>query len=256
MPYLPEKRKISRKRVRIFMPRPHIQQPGSSHAWGWVLIVIFFVVVLAYLGWKVYRLGDTQLVEENRSVTLKIREFEARIDLLSGERDELRQQVASLERSAQIDQEAAKQLREDLTRLQSERLELKEELTLVETLRSGKTPDTRLRVSKFKVTKLASKRRFRYSMTTTLAPEQKKSVTASVNIRVSGTQNDAPKDLNLLLLGKKKKESRTIKFKHLYMFEEEVLLPEGFDPEQVTVDITTNNKNVKNLTSSFPWEAF
>ena len=86
---------MRRKRVRIYMPRPAIQQPGV-HAWGWLLIALFFTLALAYMGWKIYSLGDTQLMRQNRLVTLRTEELEERIERISEERDQLRQQVASL----------------------------------------------------------------------------------------------------------------------------------------------------------------
>ena len=254
MPYLPEKRKIRGKRVRIFSPYPLIQQPGN-HAWGWLLIAIIFTVVLGYLGWRVYHLGNTQLVADNRKIERQVEELVDRIERISEERDNLRQQVATLERSAQVDKEASRQLRSNLSKLQAERLELKEELTLLETIATGKTPGTRLNVSDFSVRKLASESRYSYNMTVTLSPEQKKAVSATISIRLSGTGGKGAKELNLLELDKKQSKSLKIKFKHLYMIEGEFGLPDGFKPDLVTIDIKTNNESVESLTRSFPWEA-
>jgi cell division protein FtsB len=256
LPYLPEKRKIPRKRVRIYLPHPVIHLHGAHH-WGWLLIAVFFTVVLAYLGWKVYRLGDNRLVHENRLAILKTDELEERIERIAGERDALRQQVASLERSAQIDREAARQLKEELEKLQRERLELKEELTLLETVTSGKTPGTSLRVSRFKITRMAQKQHYRYAMTAMLLPELEDPVSATVSIRLSGTTLDGEGDeMNLLELGEKKQKSRSITFKHLQMLEGEFRLPDDFEPDLVTIDITTSNEDIKNLSRSFPWEVF
>ena len=102
--------------MRIYLPRPHIVQPGS-HAWGWLVIAIILTFGLVYLGWQLYSLGDTQLVRENRQAALMVAELEERLDRVSGERDQLRQQVASLELSAQVDREAANRLREELATL-------------------------------------------------------------------------------------------------------------------------------------------
>ena len=255
MPYLPEKRKIPRKRVRIYLPHPVIHLHGTHH-WGWLLIAVFFTVVLAYLGWKVYRLGDNRLLHENRIAFIRVDDLEERIERIAGERDALRQQVASLERSGQVDREAARQLKEELEKLQRERLELREQLTLLETVTSGKTPGTSLRVSSFKVTRMAQKQHYRYDMTAMLLPELEKPVSATVSIRLSGTLDGEGVEMNLLELAEKKHKSKTIKFKHLQMLEGEFRLPDDFEPDLVTIDITTSNEDVKNLSRSFPWEAF
>ena len=74
--------------------------------------------------------------------------------------------------------------------------------------------------------------------------------------RLAGADLDSRFDLNLFELGDKKSLSRKISFKHLQMIEGEFQLPEDFEPDMVTIDITTNNETVKNLTRNFPWEAF
>ena len=179
------------------MPRPHIAQPGS-HAWGWLLIAIFLTGALIYLGWKLYALGDTQLVRENRQAALLVAELEERLLRTASERDQLRQQVASLELSAQVDREAANQLREELEKLQSEHQALKGQLNILESVTTGKTPETRLRASQFSVTKLEQPGQFKYSLTVTIVPEQSEPVTASISIVLDGERNGKKEELNLL----------------------------------------------------------
>lgn len=235
------------------MPRPHIAQPGS-HAWGWLVIAIILTIALVYLGWQLYSLGDTQLVRENRQAALQVAELEERLERVSGERDGLRQQVASLELSGQVDREAANRLREELAKLQSEHLELKAELSLLESVTSGKTPETQLRVSQFSVTKLEQPGQFKYGLTVTIVPEQNEPVTASIRIALSGKRGDEKEELDLLELAGHKGGKRSIRFKQLHMIEEEFTLPDGFDPELVKIDIRTDTETIGNLSENRLWD--
>jgi len=239
--------------VRIYLPRPHIAQPGS-HAWGWLVIAIILTIALVYLGWQLYSLGDTQLVRENRQAALQVAELEERLERVSGERDGLRQQVASLELSGQVDREAANRLREELAKLQSEHLELKAELSLLESVTSGKTPETQLRVSQFSVTKLEQPGQFKYGLTVTIVPEQNEPVTASIRIALSGKRGDEKEELDLLELAGHKGGKRSIRFKQLHMIEEEFTLPDGFDPELVKIDIRTDTETIGNLSENRLWD--
>jgi hypothetical protein len=254
LPYLPEKRRLRRKRVRIYLPRPHIVQPGS-HAWGWLVIAIILTIALVYLGWKLYSLGDTQLVRENRQVVLRVAELEERLDRVSGERDELRQQVASLELSAQVDREAANRLREELAKLQIEHLELKGEFSLLESVTSGKTPETQLRMSQFTITKLEKPGQFKYSLTVTIVPEQNEPVTATIRIALSGKRSEKKEELDLLELAGHKGGKRSIRFKQLHMLEDEFTLPDGFVPDLVKIDIRTDTETIGNLSENHLWDA-
>lgn len=239
--------------MRIYLPRPHIAQPGS-HAWGWLVIAIILTIALVYLGWQLYSLGDTQLVRENRQAALQVAELEERLERVSGERDGLRQQVASLELSGQVDREAANRLREELAKLQSEHLELKAELSLLESVTSGKTPETQLRVSQFSVTKLEQPGQFKYGLTVTIVPEQNEPVTASIRIALSGKRGDEKEELDLLELAGHKGGKRSIRFKQLHMIEEEFTLPDGFDPELVKIDIRTDTETIGNLSENRLWD--
>ena len=239
--------------MRIYLPRPHIAQPGS-HAWGWLVIAIVLTIALVYLGWKLYSLGDTQLARENRQVELRVAELEERLERVSGERDGLRQQAASLELSAQVDREAANRLREELAKLQSEHLELKAELSLLESVTSGKTPETQLRVSQFSVTKLQQPGQFKYSLTVTIIPEQSEAVTATVAILLSGKRNNKAEELNLMKLAGNPDGSRAITFRQLHMIEGEFRLPDDFDPETLKIDIKTDRETIERLSDSVPWE--
>ncbi len=239
--------------MRIYLPRPHIAQPGS-HAWGWLVIAIILTIALVYLGWKLYALGDTQLVRENRQAALLVAELEERLLRTASERDEFRQKVASLELSTQVDREAANRLREELAKLQSEHLELKAELNLLESVTSGKTPETQLRVSQFSVTKLEQPGQFKYSLTVTIIPEQSEAVTATIAISLSGKRGGKAEELNLMELAGNPDGSRAITFRQLHMIEGEFRLPDDFDPETVKIDIKTDRETIERLSDSVPWE--
>ena len=236
------------------MPRPHIAQPGS-HAWGWLLIAIFLTGALIYLGWKLYALGDTQLVRENRQAALLVAELEERLLRTASERDQLRQQVASLELSAQVDREAANRLREELEKLQSEHQALKGQLNILESVTTGKTPETRLRASQFSVAKLEQPGKFKYSLTVTIVPEQSEPVTASISIVLDGERNGKKEELNLLELAGHKGGKRSVQFKQLHMIEDEFGLPDGFVPALVKIDIKTDTETIENLSVNYLWDA-
>ena len=253
MPYLPEKRRLPRRRVRIYQPRPLIAQPGS-HAWGWLLIAIILTVAIVYLGWQLYTLGDTQLVRENRQAVLMINELEQHLGRVTDERDELRQQVATLELSAQVDREAANRLREELSSLQGDHLALQSELRLLESVTSGKTPETQLRVSQFSVAKLEQPREFKYSLTATIIPEQIEPVSATIRIALSGMRGGKEAELDLLKLAGEKSGKRVIKFKQLHMIDNEFDLPDDFEPDFVKVDISTDTETIDSLSQRFPWK--
>jgi hypothetical protein len=126
---------------------------------------------------------------------------------------------------------------------------------LLESVTSGKTPETQLRVSQFSVTKLEQSGRYKYSLTVTIVPEQNEPVTASIRIALSGKRGDEKEELDLLELAGHKGGKRSIRFKQLHMIEEEFTLPDGFDPDLVKIDIRTDTETIGNLSENRLWDA-
>ena len=139
MPYLPDKRQFKRRHKRVHVEAPTVHLSGhGGHILMWLGIALLLTAGMVYLGRMVYLLdqdnadGDVEKVE---SVVVELEsvvdELQQKIIQVESQRDALSQSVATLERAAQIDKLAQREVQEELIALQEERQKMEQELAIL-----------------------------------------------------------------------------------------------------------------------------
>lgn len=131
MPYLPDNRQFKRRHKRVHIEAPSIHHAAHSHLLMWIGIGVLLTGGMVYLGRMVYLLDRENSSGDQMQAEIVIDELRQKITLLESERDALSQSVATLERAAQVDKEAQRQVQEELIGLQEERQQLEQELAVM-----------------------------------------------------------------------------------------------------------------------------
>lgn len=97
----------------------------------WIGIGVLLTGGMVYLGRMVYLLDRENSSGDQMKAEMVIDELRQKMTLLESERDALSQSVATLQRAAQVDKEAQRQVQEELIGLQEERQELEQELAVM-----------------------------------------------------------------------------------------------------------------------------
>ncbi len=139
MPYLPDNRQFKRrhKRVHIEAPTIHLSAHGG-HILMWLGIALLLTAGMVYLGRVVYLLDRDNTHGDQEMTESVVDELQQKITQVESQRDTLSQSVATLERAAQIDKLAQREVQEELIRLQEERHEMEQELAILKSV-AGKT---------------------------------------------------------------------------------------------------------------------
>jgi len=177
--------------------------------------------------------------------------LESHVAQLKEDKVVLRDQLALVERSTQVDAQAYLQVKENLKALQQEILELRGEVSFYRGIVAPKESSAGLRIDRLEITKAASKRLFHYNLVLTQVLKNHRNVRGSFKIIVEGVQNDRPKKLKMRDTSVEKKKYLGFKFKYFQKFEGDLLLPEGFLPRQVWVEVNPHKRNV--IKSAFDW---
>ena len=90
--------------------------------------LILAVLIVAYAGWSLYDLGKVRGVLELKSLRTQHTVLEKRNARLASDNKQLREQVAILERSSKIDQQAAQDVKADMGQLEMELKAAREEI--------------------------------------------------------------------------------------------------------------------------------
>ena len=139
MPYLPDNRQFKRRHKRVHIEAPAIHLSGhGGHLLMWLGIALLLTAGMVYLGRMVYLLDQENADGDQETVESVVDDLQLKITQVESERDALSQSVATLERAAQIDKVAQREVQEELIALQDERHKMEQELAILKRV-AGKT---------------------------------------------------------------------------------------------------------------------
>ncbi len=175
----------------------------------------------------------------------------SQISQLKDDKVDLRDQLALVERSTQVDVQAYIQVKKNLKELQQEILELREEVGFYRGIVAPRESSAGLRIDRLEITKAAGKRLFHYNLVLTQVLKNHRSVRGTFKLVVEGVQNDRSKKLKMRTVTVAKNKFLEFKFKYFQKFEGDLVLPEGFLPRKVTVEVSPRKR--KKIRSAFDW---
>jgi len=154
----------------------------------------------------------------------------------------LRQQLAILERSSEIDRRATLEVRNDFARLQDKMQALRKELAFYRGIISPADNKAGLTIQRFDLQRGASAGRYTYNLMLTQVKRNDKYAQGVVEIDVAGEQDGQHKVLSFDRL--RVDDGKTLKFKFRYFqdFEGEIELPAEFKPKQLVIHARTGGK--------------
>ncbi|MCU7959309.1 MAG: hypothetical protein KZQ58_04780 [gamma proteobacterium symbiont of Bathyaustriella thionipta] len=231
--------------------KPRIIQQRSASRWLiWLLLIIIIVMIS---GWYAFDYGRLRSGFDSDSVDQQQQRLKKELAQLSSERDELKQQLAYYERSAQIDRDAARVLQTDISKLQQEAQDLKQKLAFYKGLTEGGEVTPTLRIHNFKISSTDKVGRYRVSLTVSQLLKNFGKTKGSLVLSLSGIKQGEEVTLPLEKLLKSKSSRVKLGFKSFQNVELLLELPDDFSPDAVTVKITPSSKKLKVLEQRFDW---
>ena len=219
--------------------------------YGW--LVALQIAALAGACWAGFEYGQYRAAFDSEAARDRQQALQGRIDSLSEARSALRRQVAILERSSQIDREAAEAAKERFEEFEDERVRLQEDLAFYRGIVAPETRKHGLRVRDFQL-EAVSDGAYRYRFSLTQVFKNSKAVRGSVDLSVTGAVDGDTKTLVLgQLPGAVPSEPHKFRFKYFQNFEGEFKLPEGFLPREGIIDVQPQGERVSPVQERFEW---
>jgi len=232
-------------------PTPRIVQPGGSRGYLWGLLVL--VVALLGLFLAIPYLDQRQSGPVIEELQERITTQQQLIAELETERIALNERIAGLVRSSQIDQEAMRQVRGELSARHEERAKLDEELAFLRSMVSAKDVREGVQIQRFSLKQGGQDRVYRFSFTITQTMKNGDAATGWIFFAVDGVNGEEPAWLPLREITEGNTEKVKMRFKHFQEVEGVIQLPEGFTPLKVIIEIKPSNKKLPELKRRFDW---
>lgn len=232
-------------------PRSHM--PGMGTNIGFRAGI---VVALAIGGYLLFEFGRLQA---DYNIVDAISEKQALHDVIAGLEDEivgLKQEIALLETHREIDREAYLVVESNLADLGRKIQEQSDAIAFYRGIVSPKDGGRGLRVQDLKLTQGKDDRHYNLRLVLVQVMQHDRSVTGQVDLSLEGAQNGVATTYKLAqLLPEDQSSGWPFAFRYFQDFDRELVLPEGFSPEKITVEVISGTKSIASVTQSFDWLA-
>lgn len=227
---------------------PSIVQPNRRKP----LLLLLTLVLLLGLGWQIFDHGRIQGGFDSDQVEQEAQQCVQQVNEEQQVAAELRGQVARYKREAQVEHEAGRGLQLELINMRREGDELRNEVALLRSLISTKRGS--LYIKRFEVHPTESVGRFRYQLIVAQALDNAGTTKGKLSISMLGKLDGKDKRIGLKQFSEDATASITLKFKHYQEVNGIIILPEGFVPETVELEIQPKNTKLSKMNKQFAWQ--
>ena len=233
-----------------------IARPSSpGRTWG---LAGFALAVLAAAGYLLFELGRVRSGYSLVDAQQRRAELKQEIEELDALNEQLRQRIAVLETSQEVDKEAYRQVEDNLADLQSRIQTQEEELAFYRGIVSPEDGVAGLRIQELELLPRDAEtdRRFLLRLVLVQAVKHDRRVSGVVNLEVAGQRDGETVSYPLgELVAEDSAASLAFSFRYFQDFQKELVLPTGFKPDRVEVELRPKGRGAKPVARVFDWAA-
>ena len=225
---------------------------GSARNWAGTGAVVLAIAVAGYLSFEFGRIqADFNVVDalDERKA------YEVRVDALNDEIVELKQEVELQKTHRDIDKAAYKEIEGSLLALESKIQEQGDAIAFYRGIISPADGGKGLRVQDLKLSRGAQERQFNLRLVLVQVKQHDRSVKGDVAISLDGDQDGVEKTYALEeLLPPDADSSWPFAFRYFQNFDRQLILPVGFSPERINIEVRSKTKSIASVSQSFAWQ--
>jgi hypothetical protein len=166
----------------------------------------------------------------------------------------LKQEIALLETHQDIDREAYQAVEANLGDLQKKIQEQRDAIAFYRGILSPADGGRGLRVQDLKLTKGKDERQYHVRLVLVQVMQHDRSVKGEVDFSIEGAQDGVDVTYALeQLLPAEADSGWPFSFRYFQDFDRELVLPAGFTPEKINVEVISRTKSIASVKQSFLW---
>jgi len=165
----------------------------------------------------------------------------------------LQQKVTNLEQSEAINKRAKQEIQTTIGAMQDRIAQLQKDVTFYQSIMAPSKNNKGLQIQSVELSPLSEKSRYAYKIILAQVAENRRYVEGVVAVNLIGKQGAEDIVLPLRDVSTVKELGIKFRFRYFQEFEGELLLPEGFKPEQLQVVAQSKGKKASRIESDIEW---
>ncbi len=181
-------------------------------------------------------------------------DLEAEIAALEADVTGLEETIVMLETKAEIERVAYKEVEASLVELEAKIQEQQDAIAFYRGIVSPADGNAGLRVQDLKLSRLDQERVWGIRLVLIQAMKHDRKVSGNVDIIIAGIENGEPKTYRYAELAPDDKDATwAFSFRYFQDFDREIVLPDGFEPEELTISVESRTRSIASIEESFDW---
>ena len=214
--------------------------------------VVFALIVIS--GYLVFEFGRITAGYDIVDAAKESQAYEERIMALDDRIVHLKQEVALLETHREIDREAYKEVEGSLMSLQAKIQEQRDAIAFYRGIVSPADGKSGLRVQDLTVTRGKAEREFNLRLVLVQARQHNRKVSGDVSLSVQGSQDGVETVYTLKqLIPADADQGWAFSFRYFQDFDRRLVLPDGFTPERIRVEVRSKTRSIESVDESYAW---
>ena len=215
------------------------------------IVVVALVVVSAYLVFEYGRISAGYDIVEAGNIS---QAYEDRIMQLEDNIIQSKQAIAILETNLAVDRESYKEVEASLGTLQAKIQEQRDAIGFYRGIVSPSDGNSGLRVQDLKFTRGKAEREFNDRLVLVQAMKHDRKVSGDVSLSIVGDQDGTETTYAFTqLVPENADQSWPFSFRYFQNFDRQLVLPDGFTPERITVEVRSRTRSISSIEESFAW---
>lgn len=210
--------------------------------------------MIVAFGYLVFEFGRIQANYSIVDVRKERQAYEDRIVGLENDIIALKEEVALLETHRDIEREAYKDVETSLTALQAKIQEQSDAIAFYRGIVSPADGSAGLRVQDLRLTRGESERAYNVRLVLVQSLKHDRKVTGDVSLTIEGEEAGGAATYNYSqLLPAEASASWAFGFRYFQDFNRQIILPDGFTPEKITIEVRSKTRSIDSIEESYSW---
>jgi len=223
-------------------------QPGKK-----ALMVSLLTLAAMGASYGAYYYGHNSAVFDYQILKTTHEKVQQQLYAADQEVERLREASAVMKKSADIDKKAYSDVDETLKNLQVEILELKSQVAFYRGIVAPTQNSAGLNITSFKLNKLGVESAYHFKLVLTQVKQNDRMIRGKANIMINGLLNGEPREIDVSSLMGRTKQDLNLRFKYFQTIEGDMVLPDGFIPSRVLVDLQPVGRGQTAIQQTYNW---